>query len=240
MKRALIPDTLSRLALLADPVRSRLYAYVAGRREVSRDEAAEAVGVTRALAAFHLDKLAAAGILDTSFRRVSGRTGPGAGRPSKLYRRSERTFEVTLPPRRHELLAALLAAAANEEPPDADGRQAAAFQLGTALGSEAGPLHGTGRSGAAVLSRVEQLLTEIGYEPHRGSGGELRLRNCPFDPVSRAHRDVVCPMNQALIHGLVTGLKARGVDAFLEPADGECCVVLRPGTRAASRLRRTL
>jgi predicted ArsR family transcriptional regulator len=88
------------IGLLQDPVRRRLYDYAAGQdHEVSRHEAAEAAGVKRTLAAFHLDKLAEAGLLDVVFRRVSGRTGPGAGRPAKLYRRTVAEREVSLPAR---------------------------------------------------------------------------------------------------------------------------------------------
>src|SRR3990170_8987534 len=100
---------MNALAALREPVRMRLYRYVERRlAAVGRDEAAGAVGVSRAMAAFHLDKLVDLGLLRTEFRRLSGRTGRGAGRPAKLYRRSRRDFSVTLPKRDHELLARLL------------------------------------------------------------------------------------------------------------------------------------
>ncbi|HKF77929.1 MAG TPA: helix-turn-helix domain-containing protein, partial [Candidatus Dormibacteraeota bacterium] len=62
------------LALLEDPVRRSLYRHVAGQPDyVSREEAAAAVGVARALAAHHLDRLAEEGLLETTYRRPAGR-----------------------------------------------------------------------------------------------------------------------------------------------------------------------
>ena len=95
---------IAAIASLDDPVRRGLYLYVSGRgREVGRDEAARAVRISRALAAFHLDKLVQHGLLVTTYRRLTKRRGPGAGRPAKPYRRSDRQLDVTLPPRRYEL-----------------------------------------------------------------------------------------------------------------------------------------
>src|SRR5512144_564605 len=97
------------LAVLDEPVRRKLYLYVVGRGgDVSREEAARGVRVSRALAAFHLDKLVEADLLQASFRRLGGRKGPGAGRPSKLYRRSSAQLDVSLPRRSYELAGHIL------------------------------------------------------------------------------------------------------------------------------------
>jgi len=110
MHTAPLADQIAGVAILADPVRRSLYHYVVGRHaDVGRDEAARAVQVSRALAAFHLDKLVGAGLLETSYRRLTKRRGPGAGRPAKLYRRSSRQFSVSLPQRNYELCARVLA-----------------------------------------------------------------------------------------------------------------------------------
>jgi predicted ArsR family transcriptional regulator len=107
------PDLERRLVALAslvDPVRRALYQCVVARdEEMGRDEAAAAVGVSRALAAYHLDKLAEAGLLDTRFQRRTGRAWPAAGRPAKLYLRSRSPIEVALPARNYQLIAQLLA-----------------------------------------------------------------------------------------------------------------------------------
>ena len=97
------------IGALADGVRRALYDIVVDAdHPVGRDEAAEAVGVARQMAAYHLDRLAEEGLLDVSYERLSGRTGPGAGRPAKLYQRSDAEHDVTLPPRRYLLAARIL------------------------------------------------------------------------------------------------------------------------------------
>ena len=110
------------IAALADPIRRRLYLFVnAQPTAVSREQAADAVGVPLHQAKFHLDKLEAEGLLDSVYARVSGKSGPGAGRPAKLYRRSDREIQVSLPDREYELAGRLMAdaiaqAAATGEP----------------------------------------------------------------------------------------------------------------------------
>src|SRR3954452_24408232 len=106
------PDGLARLEALAEPTRRRLYEYVAGLQDaVGRDRAAEELGLPRHAAKFHLDRLVEVGLLTTEYRRLSGRTGPGAGRPAKLYRRAPGEVSVSVPPRRYALLAEILAEA---------------------------------------------------------------------------------------------------------------------------------
>src|SRR5205814_1271853 len=58
------PSQIEAISLLEEPLRRRLYDYVRDRHSaVGRDEAAGACGISRGLAAFHLDRLAEAGIL---------------------------------------------------------------------------------------------------------------------------------------------------------------------------------
>src|SRR5580765_3916893 len=107
-----VESQIDELASLAEPVRRKLYLYVAGRKgEVGRDEAARAVKVSRGLAGFHLDRLVEEGLLEASFKRLSGRSGPGAGRPSKVYRRASGQIEVSFPPRSYELAGRILVSA---------------------------------------------------------------------------------------------------------------------------------
>jgi predicted ArsR family transcriptional regulator len=182
---------LSQLAPLQDPVRRSLYLYVAAQpHEVGREEAAGAAGVSRALAAFHLDKLVDAGLLEASFRRLSGRSGPGAGRPSKLYRRSAREHHLSVPPREYELAAELLAQAA-EEPGETPARSLAgvARRFGERLGREALAALGRRPSLKRRAAALPEVLGSCGYQPYR-EGTELRLRNCPFHSLAERHRDL--------------------------------------------------
>jgi predicted ArsR family transcriptional regulator len=228
---------ITALALLEEPVRRALYDYVAMRpAAVGRDEAARAVRVSRALAAFHLDKLAAEGLLEVSYRRLSRRRGPGGGRPAKLYRRAARQLDVSLPPRRYELAARLLAAgvAGTRGGAAAESVTRAARRLGAALGTVARGDAGPRPDRARLLECAAAVLRDHGFEPER-SGEGMQLRNCPFDALAREFRPLVCGMNRSLMEGLVSGLGARGVVADFRPEPGRCCVVLTPGGRVRSR-----
>jgi predicted ArsR family transcriptional regulator len=216
---------LERLSALNDPVRRALYFFVAARSgEVSRDQAARGVRVSRALAAFHLDKLVRHGLLETSYRRLGKRRGPGAGRPAKLYRRSGLQLQVSLPAREYELAARLFAdviAAAPRSIGAQVGATARAF--GTILGREA--RQRPGQKGSP--RRIENVLGELGYEPFHAPDGQIRLRNCPFDALAREHRALVCDANLHLMRGLVAGLGLYGIRPRQELKPGQCCVAFR-------------
>jgi predicted ArsR family transcriptional regulator len=211
---------LARLAALEDPLRRRLYDLVSASAEpIGRQQAAAAVGIGRTLAAYHLDKLVDHGLLTASYRRPAGRTGPGAGRPAKLYARAEREIAVHIPEREYELAAGLLAQAAEE---DETGRAAAILQQVAAR---------AGRAAGEALpssSSIEAALRERGYEPVRGEDGVLRARNCPFHKLAAEHRDLVCGMNVSFVAGLAEGLGKTGNEVRLDPQPGRCCVTVAP------------
>ncbi|MFN2483519.1 MAG: helix-turn-helix transcriptional regulator [Candidatus Limnocylindria bacterium] len=218
-------EQLATLALLLEPTRRALYRYVERQpRSVSRDEAADALGISRALAAFHLDRLVAARLLKVEYRRLSGRSGPGAGRTSKLYRRSRHEFVVTLPDRNHELLARLLV----ESAPSGSGsitESEPARELGASLGARARKRI-RGRVPAERLQRcVRDVLETLGFDPYEASD-EIRLRNCPFDPLSRVSPAVVCGVGQALAKGVVEGIGAGHLRVFREEHPDRCCGVV--------------
>src|SRR6476659_5833525 len=213
---------------MADPIRRDLYLYVAAATEpVSRDRAAEGVGVPRHIAKFHLDRLVEHGLLDTEFQRLTGRQGPGAGRPTKLYRRSSRQLSVTLPERRYDLAGQLLAEAidrsARSDAPVLDMLHAAASDLGGAIGDhvrqDLGPRPGRERRVAHTCA----TLTAHGYEPRR-EGSTITLANCPFDALAREHAELVCGMNLALLGAVADRIGEGRLTARLDPAAGRCCV----------------
>lgn len=216
---------LAGLAVLDDPVRRSLYFYVSYlQREVSRGEAAKAVKISRALAAFHLDRLVKEGLLETSFRRLSGREGPGAGRPSKLYRRSEREIEVSLPQRSYKLAGRILASAIEATAAETSGVLApTARTIGEETGRDAKARSGKRPGKRRVVAGMMAALADNGYEPIE-EGAEIRLCNCPFHYLVSEHRQLVCGMNLAFLEGVVAGLDVPGVKPRLDPKPGRCCV----------------
>jgi predicted ArsR family transcriptional regulator len=221
---------LAVVATLGEPVRRALYQYVAGRGvPVGRDEAAAGTGVSRPLAAYHLDKLVEEGLLDAHFERPGGRTGPGAGRPAKYYVRSARQVEINLPARDYELAARLLAQAIEADPSGAArGTLAeAARTFGTELGAQAAAGAG-GQGRDDVLAAVRRILAERGYEPYEEGDGTIRLRNCPFHRLAADHRELVCGANLAMLEGLADAAGGSGVvTPVLDLRPGQCCVAFK-------------
>lgn len=220
---------VSSVSTLDDPVRRRLYEFVSSAVEpVSRDRASAEVGIGRTLAAYHLDKLVQAGLLTARHQRPEGRGGPGAGRPAKLYSRSAREISVTLPPRDYELLTQLLLESAGEDPSGTVRRAAGdvAHRMGRRLGSETRSSTDPTTEPPAVL---DAALRGCGYEPRAEPGGDITLRNCPFDRAAKAHREIVCGLNLQLLRGLMDGVGDDESRAALDPQPGCCCVVIHPG-----------
>lgn len=221
-------EGLAVISALADPTRRRLYLHAVAHPDgVGRDEAARAVGISRALAAFHLDRLIVDGLLVADYRRLTGRTGPGAGRPSKIYRRSESEVSISIPRRNHELLARLFAQAFSGEEEPGEALLTAADSLGRSLGDEARHVNEPGAEVPAPLGPVAAVLEAEGFQPLVDDGC-LVLGNCPFSPIAGDYMDLVCGANLALIQGLVSGLQVKGVETKLERRPGGCCVALIP------------
>jgi predicted ArsR family transcriptional regulator len=222
------PADMAAVSLLAEPIRGNLYEWVArAGRAVGRDETAKAHQISRALAAFHLDRLVAAGLLVTEYRRLSGRSGPGAGRPSKLYRPSSVEVAVSLPGRSYELPARLFAETIEQLevnlPPHA--LSEAARATGLASGDAARRQMGRRRGRKRLREALLEALAERGYRPREASG-EIRLGNCPFQALVDDHRTLVCGMNLALVEGLISGLRDPHLAARLDPMPELCCVAI--------------
>jgi predicted ArsR family transcriptional regulator len=204
---------LDAVSALTDRVRRAAYQAVADAAPDprGRDEVAETVGVGRTLAAFHLDKLVDAGLLEVSYARRSGRTGPGAGRPAKLYRLSAVEHAVSVPPRAYRSAAELLAEALERT-----GGEETLYRVAEAHGRQAGP-----------APDVATLLSDNGYAPAPGGDGRIELRNCPYHRLAEEFPPLICGMNLAMVGGLLegAGLAAEWC-ARMDPAPGRCCVTV--------------
>ncbi len=206
---------IATVAALDDPVRRAVYDFVArSSTAVSRDAAAEELGLTRRVAAIHLDRLAEVGLLSVEFRRLHDRSGPGAGRPSKLYRRATDEVDVSVPARQYELVGDLFVGAAAESlESGADLREVLsrrAYEAGAALGQDG--------------SNMRAMLEELGYEPRETDDGQsLELANCPFHRIAREHTDLVCGVNLRLLQG-IADTQESPPQVRLDPRPSCCCV----------------
>ena len=215
-------DWIRRAGTLDHPVRARLYDVLVDADDwVGRDDAAREAKVPRSVAAFHLDKLAASGLVEVRYLRTSGRTGPGAGRPSKLYRRVTQETSGSLPARRYSLAADLLASAVDESAASERPVPVVLPRIARRRGRDIAAAHGDGA--------LVDVLREIGYEP-RVTDGEIALRNCPFHDLSATHTDLVCGMNLDLLRGLVGELDPEA-KVRRQPEPDMCCVRITPSRR---------
>jgi len=218
------------IAALDDHLRRRMYLFIRGQaRPVSRDEAAEEVGISRKLAAFHLDKLVERGLLTAHYARLPGRGGRGAGRSSKLYEHSDLEIDVSIPERRYDIVGEIMVAALEDDSTESSREvtRRIAYERGHAIGKEVKARLRMRPPGAErALAVAEETLATYGYEPYR-VGNQIALRNCPFHDLSRRAPELVCGMNREFIDGLLRGLGNANVEAALEPTPGECCVKLR-------------
>jgi predicted ArsR family transcriptional regulator len=223
-----LDNRLNRIAALGEPVRRALYRFVVKERDpVTREQAATGVGVPQHTAKFHLDRLVEDGLLDAGYSRPPGRSGPGAGRPAKTYRRSTAEVEVSLPERRYDLAGHLLVKAAaradRTDRPVGEALQIVAHEEGQAAGaSQSAPRRGK----AATTDALVEALRTDGYEPMR-DGRDVLLGNCPFHTLAREETDLVCGMNLAYLNGLTEGIGDTAFTPELDPAEGRCCVRLR-------------
>lgn len=243
-----LASRIASIASLAEPVRRSLYLYVAAQPEpVSRDQAAAALGVARHVAKFNLDKLEEESLLEAFYARPQGRSGPGAGRPAKLYRRSSREVAVSLPERHYDLAARVMAkaiiAAQDGSVPIADALSAAAREAGQALGETAKAEAiiaaareaaqapgGTAKAKAGTepsltdsLRAVRDVLTGQGYEP-READQAIALANCPFHELAQTYTELVCKINLDLVSSMLTAAAPHDARAEFRPTPGQCCV----------------
>ncbi|WP_205315243.1 helix-turn-helix transcriptional regulator [Nonomuraea lactucae] len=221
---------LDSLSVLGEGTRRQIFAFIRrAHRPVTREEAAAGVGISRKLAAFHLDKLVDAGLLRARYVAPTGLRK--VGRQPKLYEPTDSPIQVSIPDRRHELLAGLLLQAVLTEGDNETAANAAvrtARQHGHELGGQDRARLRPGRLGAERgLTLCEHMLNQHGFEPTREALDQLRLRNCPFHPLAAQAPDLVCGMNHAFLTGYLQGLQATTVQAVLASRPGECCVQLQ-------------
>lgn len=219
------------IAALDDDLRRGMYEFIRGaHRPVTRDEAAAAVGISRKLAAFHLDKLVETGALRAHY------AAPGrirrVGRMPKVYEPSGMDIRVNIPPRSYDLLAGILLDAVLAEPQEEGNAQDAAMRVAREHGYAAGVAERQrsrwGWLGPGLaLTLISGMLEHYGFEPGRSAAPDrVLLRNCPFHPFAARSPELVCGINLGFLSGVIDGLETSAIEAILRPCPGQCCVEL--------------
>ncbi len=225
------------MAALEDELRRRMYAFIRhSPAPVTRDEAAQSVGISRKLAAFHLDKLVEVGLLRATYAQPDGIRR--VGRAPKLYQPTDLQVQVSIPPREHGLLAEILLDAVRRQRPGESGPQSAvrvAADRGRELGQAERERLKPGRLGTErALTYIADMLERHGFEPARVAPTCLQLDNCPFHPLAAKDPDLVCGINHAFLSAYCQGLEATTVEARLVPRPGACCVELGSASKGAA------
>jgi predicted ArsR family transcriptional regulator len=205
---------MAAVASLGDDKRRQLYQLVASSAgAVGRDDAAEALGLPRSTASFHLDKLVQDGLLAVEFHKAAGKTGPGSGRPAKMYRPAAGEMGVSVPDRNYDLAGELLAAAIERSTTTgeavADSLRVTSYRKGQEL--------------AAGAEGLTEFMAGEGYDPRPDGDGGLVLANCPFHRLSDGHPDVVCAMNGSFLRGAAAACGEPEERIAPNSVPGQCC-----------------
>jgi predicted ArsR family transcriptional regulator len=246
---------LAAVASLGDENRRMLFDYVASAQDaVGRDDAAQALGLARSTASFHLDRLVKDGLLAVEFRKLGGREGPGSGRPAKLYRAAVDEVAASVPDRHYDLAAEWLVSALEDATSAGGSPREALLRAARARGQSAvesatratGPVTegatGAGDAetagGPSGAGPFADFLTGHGYCPADDGAGGLVLMNCPFHRLAAGHTDVVCAMNGAFLGGASAALgidpgriEALAIEDLREQGGaepGQCCARILP------------
>jgi len=107
----------------------------------------------------------------------------------------------------------------------------AANELGVSLGVELAARRGPAPGANDCSKRRQRSWMRTAFEPGREGNACLVLGNCPFSPLAREYVDLVCRANLALMQGLASGLRIKGVEAVLALQPGRCCVAFQPVPR---------
>ncbi|WP_190989376.1 helix-turn-helix transcriptional regulator [Pseudarthrobacter sulfonivorans] len=212
------------VASLGDEKRRQLFQLVASSDgAVGRDDAADALGLPRSTASFHLDKLVQDGLLAVEFHKAAGKAGPGSGRPAKMYRPAANEVSASVPDRNYDLAGELLASA---------------IEHSTATGDAVGDSlrltsYRKGQELAAGAEGLTEFMAGEGYEPRPDGDGGLVLANCPFHRLSDGHPDVVCAMNGSFLRGAAAACGEPEDRIAPNSVHGQCCARITAGISAA-------
>jgi predicted ArsR family transcriptional regulator len=210
---------MAALASLGDAKRRHLFELVAASPgAMGRDEVANATGIPRSTVSFHLDRLVQDGLLAVEFHKPPGKTGPGSGRPAKMYRPVAGEIGASVPDRNYDLAGELMAAAIERSDTAGD-------PIGEALPAAS---YGKGRALAETAETLEDFLVQAGYLPQPDGDGGFLLPNCPFHRLSDKFPGVVCTMNGAFLRGAAARFDPSADRVAPAGEPGYCCARILP------------
>jgi predicted ArsR family transcriptional regulator len=171
------------MVFLVDPLREVLLFARSRPCAVTADDVAARFGIHRSVARGRLDRLAQAGLLTVGFERRTGRSGPGAGRPAKIYSVPPETEALEFPPRHYDRLLARLLEALPETGRDEELRRVgAAFAHDLAPGEATPP-----EDPRAAAEQACEALRELGFqaavEESNGRQVTITTPTCPLRPL---------------------------------------------------------
>lgn len=200
-------QTLRITNVLADPTRYHIYQYILkNHRDVNVQEIADAFEIHPNVARLHLSKLEDVNMIVSQ----SKKTGKG-GRPSRLYRLSNKVIQLHFPARDYQLLSQIALQAISM-----------LGEQGTEALSRSGKLFGMElihQKLSHSVKSVEQLSFEekiallndaantSGFIPEFHATEEegkiiLQVFNCPFKELAAADPEVICTMHNAFLLGM--------------------------------------
>ncbi|MEE3953291.1 helix-turn-helix transcriptional regulator [Peribacillus frigoritolerans] len=204
-------QTLKITNVLADPTRYYIYQHIVNNHgDVSVQEIADSFNIHPNVARLHLSKLEDIDMLTSNSRK----TGKG-GRPSRLYRLSDKVIQLHFPYRNYQLLAKV--AVQSMMTLGEQGKQAL-YETGKVFGEELInqqlSLNSTSIDRLAFAEKVNMLknaATIAGLSPEIQASEEenkisFRIFNCPFKEVTEVEPGTICSMHNSFLKGMFEAL----------------------------------
>ncbi|WP_285768904.1 helix-turn-helix domain-containing protein [Peribacillus sp. SI8-4] len=204
-------QTLKITNVLADPTRYYIYQYILDNHgDVTVQQIADSFNIHPNVARLHLSKLEDIDMLVSEARK----TGKG-GRPSRLYRLSDKVIQLHFPYRDYQLLSRI--AIQTMMTLGEQGKQAL-YDTGKVFGEElvnqqlSMSLHSINSlTFAEKVGMLRNAAIIAGFSPEiQANDAEnkihFRIFNCPFKEVTAVEPGIICSMHNSFLKGMFEAL----------------------------------